>query len=353
MSSLLRKTIEAIVPLDEEAMTEARARQDMLTKPPGSLGDLEELSVRIAGIMRQGVPHIERKAIVTMAGDHGVVAEGVSAYPQEVTAQMIDNFINGGAAVNVLARHIGARVVVVDMGVSANLNPHPQLVSRKIAFGTGNIARETAMSWEEALRAVEAGIEVINGEVANGLDVVGVGDMGIGNTTPSAAICAAITGEPVADVTGRGTGIEDEQLKLKVKVIEMALALNRPDPDDAIDVLSKVGGFEIGGLTGVILGAAASSIPVVIDGFIAGASALLACRLCPEVRDYLIAAHLSSEPGHEMILDYLKLKPILDLEMRLGEGTGAALAISIIEAAVKILVEMATFTDAGISGKVE
>ncbi len=209
------------------------------------------------------------------------------------------------------------------------------------------------MSKEEALRTVEAGIEVIDDEVAKGLDIVGVGDMGIGNTTPSAAICAAITGEPVAKVTGRGTGIGDEQLALKVRAIERALTLNQPDPEDAIDVLSKVGGFEIGGLSGVILGAAAHSIPVVIDGFVAGASALLANGLCPRVKDYLIAAHLSSEPGHKVILDYLKLKPVLDLGMRLGEGTGAALAISIVEAAVKILAEMATFADAGISGKLE
>ena len=353
MNSLLGKTIETIAPLDEEAIAEARARQDILTKPRGSLGGLEELSVRVAGIMRKRMPHLEHKAIVTMAGDHGVVAEGVSAYPQGITAQMIDNFLRGGAAVNVLARHIGARVVVVDMGISANLKPHPLLVSRKIALGTGNMTRGMAMSKEEALRAVEAGIEVIDDEVAKGLDIVGVGDMGIGNTTPSAAICAAITGEPVAKVTGRGTGIGDEQLALKVRAIERALTLNQPDLEDAIDVLSKVGGFEIGGLSGVILGAAAHSIPVVIDGFVAGASALLANGLCPRVKDYLIAAHLSSEPGHKVILDYLKLKPVLDLEMRLGEGTGAALAISIVEAAVKILAEMATFADAGISGKLE
>ena len=353
MNSLLGKTIEIIAPLDEEAMAEARARQDILTKPRGSLGELEELSVKLAGIRRQGVPHIEHRAIVTMAGDHGVVAEGVSAYPQEVTAQMIDNFLQGDAAVNVLARHIGARVVVVDMGISANLKPHPLLVSRKIALGTGNMTKGMAMSREEALRAVEAGIKVIDDEAAKGLDIVGVGDMGIGNTTPSAAICAVITGEPVAKVTGRGTGIGDEQLALKVKAIERTLALNQPDPEDAIDVLSKVGGFEIGGLSGVILGAAAHSIPVVIDGFVAGASALLANGLCPGVKDYLIAAHLSSEPGHKVMLDYLKLKPVLDLGMRLGEGTGAVLAISIVEAAVKILAEMATFADAGISGKLE
>lgn len=353
MTELLSQTIEMIKPLDEGAIAKARARQDMLTKPRGSLGRLEELSVKIAGITGKVMPRIEQKTIVTMAGDHGVVAEGVSAYPQEVTAQMVYNFLRGSAGINVLARHIGARVVVVDMGVAANLEPHPSLVSKKIAFGTCNMAKEPAMSRQQALRAIEEGIEVINGEVAKGLDIVGVGDMGIGNTTPSSAICATITGEPVAKVTGRGTGIGDEQLSSKVKVIETALALNKPNPRDAIDVLSKVGGFEIGGIAGVILGAAAQRIPVVIDGFIAGAAALIAARLCSEVKDYLIAAHVSAEIGHRVVLDYLGLKPLLDLEMRLGEGTGAALAISIVEAAAKTLAEMATFADAGVSEKLD
>ena len=353
MSELLQQTIEMIRPLDEEAMGKVRLRQHQLTKPRGSLGRLEELSVRIAGITGKVMPNIEQKAIVTMAGDHGVIVEGVTAYPQEVTAQMVYNFLRGGAAINVFARHIDARVVVVDMGVAANLELHPLLVSRKIAFGTRNMAKEPAMSREQALQAIVSGIEVVNDEIAKGLDIVGVGDMGIGNTTPSSAICAAITGESVAKVTGKGVGISDEQLASKVTVIETALALNKPDPDDAIDVLSKVGGFEIGGITGVILGAAAQRIPAVIDGFIAGAAALIATGLCPRAKDYLIAAHASAEAGHRVILDYLGSKPILDLEMRLGEGTGAALAISIIEAAVKALAEMATFTDAGISEKLD
>jgi len=353
MAGHLSNIIKMIRPLDEKAMGKARLHQDHLTKPRGSLGRLEELSVKIAGITGRVMPRIEQKAIVTMAGDHGVTAEGVSAYPQEVTGQMVYNFLRGGAGINVLARHIGARVVVVDMGVAADLEPHPLLVSKKIAFGTRNMAKEPAMSRQQALRAIEAGIEVINEEVAKGLDIVGVGDMGIGNTTPSSAICAVITGEPVAKVTGRGTGIGDEQLASKVRVIETALALNRPDPKDAIDVLAKVGGFEIGGIVGVILGAVAQRIPVVVDGFIAGAAALIATRLCSKVRDYLIAAHVSAEIGHRAILDYLGLKPLLDLEMRLGEGTGAALAISIVEAAAKTLAEMATFIDAGISEKLD
>ena len=353
MSQLLERTIEAIGPQDKEAMDKARLRQDLLTKPRGSLGRLEEFSVKIAGITGKVTPCIEQKAIVTMAGDHGVVAEGVSAYPREVTAQMVYNFLSGGAGINVLARHIGARMVVVDMGVAANFDPHPLLVSKKVASGTGNMAKGPAMSREQALRAIDGGIEVINEELAKGLDIVGVGDMGIGNTTPSSSICAAITGEPVARVTGRGTGIDNEHLALKVKVIEAALALNKPDPKDAIDVLSKVGGFEIGGIAGVILGASAQRIPVVLDGFIAGAAALIATRLCPTVMDYLIAAHVSAEIGHRITLDYLGLKPLLDLGMRLGEGTGATLAIFIIEAAVKALGEMATFADAGVSEKLD
>lgn len=353
MTGRLANIVKMIRPLDEEAMGKARLRQDHLTKPRGSLGRLEELSIKIAGITGKAIPRIEKKAIVTMAGDHGVTAEGVSAYPQEVTGQMVYNFLRGGAGINVLARHIGARVVVVDMGVAADFEPHPSLVSKKIAFGTRNMAKEPAMSRQQALQAIEAGIEVINEEVAKGLDIVGVGDMGIGNTTPSSAICAVITGEPVAKVTGRGTGIGDEQLASKVKVIETALVLNRPDPKDAIDVLAKVGGFEIGGIVGVILGAVAQRIPVVVDGFIAGAAALIATSLCSKVRDYLIAAHVSAEIGHRIMLDYLGLKPLLNLEMRLGEGTGAALAISIVEAAAKTLAEMATFADAGISEKLD
>jgi len=353
MSELLHQTIEAIRPLDGEAMSKARLRQDQLTKPRGSLGRLEEISVRIAGITGNEMPCIEQKAIVTMAGDHGVVAEGISAYPQEVTAQMVSNFLGGRAAVNILARHVGARVVVVDMGVAAELGSHPSLISRKIDPGTRNIARGPAMTREQALKSLEAGIELINEEKARGLDVVGVGDMGIGNTTVSSVICAAITGQPAAKVTGRGAGIDDGQLAMKIKTIEAALALNKPDPKDALDVLSKVGGFEIGGIAGVILGAAAQRIPVVMDGFITGAAALIATGLCPGVLDYLIAAHVSEEAGHRVILDHLGIKPLLDLGMRLGEGTGAALAISIVEASAKTLAEMATFADVGVSEKLD
>jgi nicotinate-nucleotide--dimethylbenzimidazole phosphoribosyltransferase len=347
----LEQALREIKPLDKKAVAAARARQDTLTKPLGSLGRLEELSIKLAGIKGEPIPKINHKAIVTMAADHGVVAEGVSAYPQAVTPQMMLNFLRGGAGINVLARHVGAKVIVVDMGVASDLEPHPALLSKKIAHGTSDMARGPAMSQEQAMKSIKVGLEIVEREAEKGLDIVGTGDMGIGNTTSSSAITAAITGEKVAKVTGRGTGIDDKQLARKVKVIERALKVNKPNADDAIDVLAKVGGFEIGGLSGVILGAAAHRIPVVIDGFISGAAALIAVGLSSRVKDYLIASHCSVEIGHKAILKYLGLKPILDLELRLGEGTGAALGIFLAEAAAKILAEMATFAEAGVSEK--
>ncbi len=345
----LQSTIRGIEPLNEGAMRQAQARQDNLTKPQGSLGLLEELSVKVAGITGLAQPRIQDKVIVTMAGDHGVATEGVSLFPQEVTAQMVYNFLRGGAGINVLARHVGARVVVVDMGVATELEPHPKLLNKKVAYGTKNMAQGPAMSREEAIQAIEAGIEIVESELRRGMDIVGTGDMGIGNTTPSSAVVAALTGAPVADVTGRGTGIGDEQLAHKVETIERALAVNRPNPADPLDVLAKVGGLEIGGIAGVVLGAAAHHLPVVIDGFISGAGALIAAELAPQVKDYLIAAHLSVELGHRLVLKRLGLTPLLNLNLRLGEGTGAALGIFLVEAAVKVLNEMATFADAGVS----
>jgi nicotinate-nucleotide--dimethylbenzimidazole phosphoribosyltransferase len=347
----LEQALREIKPPDEKAKAAARARQDTLTKPLGSLGRLEELSIKLAGIRGEPIPRINHKAIVTMAADHGVVAEGVSAYPQAVTLQMVLNFLRGGAGINVLARHVGARVIVVDMGVASDIEPHPALLSRKIACGTQNMARGPAMTREQAVESIRVGLEIIEKEVKKGLDIVGTGDMGIGNTTPSSAITAAITGEKVAKVTGRGTGIDDKQLAHKVEVIERALGVNKPNADDAIDVLAKVGGFEIGGLSGVILGAAAHRIPVVVDGFVSGAAALIAVGLSPKVKNYLIASHCSVEIGHKAILKHLGLKPILDLELRLGEGTGAALGIFLVEASAKVLTEMATFGEAGVSEK--
>lgn len=346
----LETTMQLIGTLDHEAMKAAQGRQDRLTKPPGALGRLEELSVKLAGITGVVTPRLEHKAIVVMAADHGVVAEGVSLYPQDVTPQMVANFLSGGAAISVLARQAGARVVVVDMGVAAEIEPHPHLISRKTALGTRDLVQGPAMTREEAIAAVEAGIDVLQLEVEKGLDIVGTGDMGIGNTTASSAITAAITGEAVAGVTGRGTGLGDAQLDHKVRSIEEALRVNQPDSSDGLDVVSKVGGFEIAGLAGLIIGAAAHRIPIVIDGFISGAAALIATTLAPNARDYLIAAHVSAERGHPVLLRHLGLQPLLSLDMRLGEGTGAALAMFIIEAAVKVLAEMTTFDEAGVSG---
>ncbi len=346
---LLTNTIKNIKPLDKAAMDKAKARQDQLTKPAGSLGRLEELSIQIAGIQGKAKPVIGKKAIITMAGDHGVVDEKVGNWPREVTAQMVENFLRGGAGINVLARQAGARIVFVDMGVASDLKPNKQLIIKKIDYGTKNMCKGPAMTEEQAIKAIEAGIEIVDEEAKKGLDIVGTGDMGIGNTTASSAIFAAISGKKVEEVTGRGTGLSDEQLTHKIKVIKRALAVNKPDPNKPIEVLAKVGGYEIGGLAGVMLGAAAGRIPVVIDGFISGAAALIATKLAPQAKDYIIAAHVSAEAGHAAMLKYLGLKPVLYLEMRLGEGTGAALGIMIAEAAVRTLNEMATFAEAGVS----
>ncbi len=350
MGKSYQETIKSIKPLDEAAMQAARQRQDELTKPQGSLGRMEELSIQIAGITGNPRPKINNKAIIVMAADHGVVASGVSLYPQEVTAQMVHGFLAGTAGINVLAQHIGARVVAVDMGVMGGFAPHSNLICKMIDFGTKDMTQGPAMTRQQAIDAIEAGIDVVEAEIAKGLDIVGTGDMGIGNTTASAAICAAITGKPVSQVTGRGAGLGDGQLSDKVTMIEKALAINNPDPKDAIDVLAKVGGFEIGGIAGVILGAAASRIPVVIDGFISGAAALIAAELCPQVKSYMIPGHQSVEIGHRAMYDYMGLTPILNLNMRLGEGTGGALAMSIVEASCKILDEMITFAEAEVSG---
>jgi nicotinate-nucleotide--dimethylbenzimidazole phosphoribosyltransferase len=286
-----------------------------------------------------------------MAGDHGVAAEGVSMYPQEVTSQMVCNFVNGGAGINALARVSGARVVVVDMGVAGDLGPlaaEGKILSRRIGAGTGNLAVGPAMSREDAIRSVEAGIEVAL-MLAAETDLFATGDMGIANTTPSSAIVSVMTGAAPAEVTGRGTGIDDVGLSLKVAVIEKALAVNRPDPDDAMDVLMKVGGFEIGGIAGLILGAASLRKPVLVDGFISTAGALIAQGLAPLAADYMIAAHKSVEAGHRIALQKLGKEPLLDLGLRLGEGTGAALAMPIVEGAVRVLTEVATFEEAAVS----
>jgi nicotinate-nucleotide--dimethylbenzimidazole phosphoribosyltransferase len=345
----LAQLIGTIGPLDERAMVAAHARQDMLTKPPGALGRLEELSIWLAGVRGEPAPRIHKKVIVTAAADHGVAAQGVSAYPREVTGQMVLNFLAGGAAVNVLGRHAGATVIVVDAGVDARLPDHPLLLRRSVGQGTFDFTLGPAMSREQALDCVLSGAELAAEQVAAGADVLAAGEMGIGNTTSAAAITAAVTGMRASAVTGRGTGISDERLEHKVAVVEKALALHHPDPTDGLALLSSVGGFEIGFLAGVMLGAAAGRRPLVLDGFISGAAGLVACSIAPAVRDYLLASHCSAELGHRILLDHLGKQPLLDLGMRLGEGTGAALAIEILEAAARILSEMATFESAGVS----
>lgn len=345
----IEETIGKIEKLDEDAMKKAKDRQDFLTKPKESLGILEDLSIKIAGITENPMPKIEKKFIVTMAGDHGVVKEGVSTFPQEVTAQMVYNFVRGGAAINVLAKHIGAQVVVVDMGVASDLEGEG-FVNKKIGYGTKNMVEGPAMSADDAIKSVEAGIEVFE-EYLKDANIVGIGDMGIGNTTPSSAIASVITGCPVEKVTGRGTGIEDNTLKKKVDAIKKAVDVNKPDPSDALDVIAKVGGFEIGGMAGVYLACAANRVPAVIDGFISGAAALIAYTLEPKVKDYMIASHYSVEAGNRIILEKIGVKALYDLNLRLGEGTGTTLGINLAEAGCKILSEMATFADAGVSEK--
>ncbi len=346
-------TIAAIRPLDADAMAAAEVRQAILTKPPLALGRLESLSIRLAGITGQPLPRMTRKTIAVMAGDHGVVAEGISAFPAEVTPQMVYNFLAGGAAINVLGRQADARVLVTDVGVAGVLADVPGLRQCKVRAGTANMANGPAMTREETMRAFAVGITLVEEEVARGLDLIATGEMGIGNTTPSSALIAAFTGLPVARVTGRGTGISDEVLGHKIAVIERALAVNQPDPRDPVDVMAKVGGLEIAAMTGVMLAAAAHRVPVVMDGFISGAAALTAARLCRGVVDYILPSHVSVEIGHQVVFAELGLTPLFDLGMRLGEGTGAALAMHIIDAAARVLSEMATFESAGVSGKSE
>ena len=353
MTNKLSSIIEKIEPVDRELMKEAQKRLDSLTKPQGSLGRLEDLAKKVVGITGDKMPDLDEKVVVVMAGDHGVVEEGVSAYPKEVTGQMVLNFIRGGAAINVLARHVGARVVVVDMGTAVDFEKDTGVINKKIGYGTKSFLKGSAMTRDEAIKSIESGIEVVE-EIGKGkLDILATGDMGIGNTTPSSAIIAAFSGCDVRKVTGRGTGIDDEALGNKIKVIEAGIVANVPDPEDAIDVLSKVGGFEIGGLAGCVLAAAANRIPVIIDGFISTAGALIATELAPAAKDYIIASHVSQEIGHRLMLERMGLKPLLDLNFRLGEGTGAVLCMNLVEAGVKMLKEMATFADAAVSERIE
>lgn len=349
----LKEALKGIEKIDDSLEASTQRRLDNLTKPKGSLGALEELSKQIVKITRNENPALKNKVIFTFAGDHGIAEEGVSAYPKEVTAQMVYNFLNAGAAINVLAGHASARVIVADLGVASDLKPHKDLIIKKVNYGTMNMAKGPAMTRDEAVKAIENGIEIFCDEFfapsSEGIDIAAAGEMGIANTTAASAIAAVIINSPVENLTGRGTGIDDKTLSHKVEMIRKAIQINKPNPKDAIDVLSKVGGFEIGGLAGVILAAASLRVPIVIDGFISTAAALIAFTLEPKVKDYMIAAHCSVEKGHRIVLDYIGLKPILDLSLRLGEGTGAALAMNVIEASVKILTQMATFESAGVS----
>ncbi|HMZ98534.1 MAG TPA: nicotinate-nucleotide--dimethylbenzimidazole phosphoribosyltransferase [Nitrospira sp.] len=345
----LDEAMGLIQPVNGDSAANAQRRLDRLTKPLGSLGRLEELAVHYARITGDVKPNVPRGVVFTFAADHGVAMEGVSAYPSEVTPQMVLNFLRGGAGVNVLARHTGVEVRVVDIGVAYDFGVVPGLIQKKIMRGTNNLLREAAMTRAQATEALQVGIDLATEAAQEGVGLIGTGEMGIGNTTPSAGITAVMTGRPVAEVTDRGTGIDEAGHARKVSVIEQALNRHRPDKADALDVLAKVGGLEIAGLAGLMLGAAAARVPVVLDGFIAGAAALMAVALQPLCRDYLIASHRSVERGHQATLECLALKPLLDLDLRLGEGTGACLGMGLVQASIKILTEMATFDEAGVT----
>lgn len=346
----LENAIQNIIEPDKKIYAAAQKRLREQARPAGCLGLLEEVGARLAGICGTLDARLQNKVIVTCAGDHGICAEGVSLFPSDVTPQMVYNFVNGGASINVLARHAGARVEVADLGVAVDFESDLPIFHKKVRKGTDNFAGGPAMTRDEAVESIEAGIEIVDELAAKGpIDLLGTGDMGIGNTTPSTAIIAAYSNMPVADLTGRGTGLDDEGLKVKIAAIEKGLAVNSPDPTDPVDVLSKVGGFEIGGLAGLVIGAASHKVPVVCDGFISTAGALLACELAPKARDYLFAGHNSVEVGHRYMLEHLNLVPLLDLGFRLGEGTGAALAMELIDAATRILCDIKTFDEVAIA----
>ena len=352
MELTLVQAIKGIKPSSEVWRQKAIRHLNNLAIPRGSLGQLLCLAEQLASIKQTLTPSVSRKTVVTMAGDHGVVAEGVSAFPQEVTVQMVGNFVAGGAAINVLAEVAGAQVLVVDMGIAADMNDlvkDGRILSRKVDYGTQNMSRGPAMTRDQAIQGLEAGINLAGDLVREGVEILATGDMGIGNTTPSSAILAVFSGLSVQDVTGRGTGINDAALKNKVRVIQQALDVNKPDAKDPVDVLAKVGGFEIAGIAGLILGAAYYKVPVVVDGFISTAGALLAKQLVPCSLDYMMASHQSMEYGHRFMLKELGLKPILNLDLRLGEGTGAALAMTVVEAAARVIAKVMTFEDAGVS----
>jgi nicotinate-nucleotide--dimethylbenzimidazole phosphoribosyltransferase len=347
--NLLQKTINQIKNPDRKFYEAARERLRQQARPAGSLGLLEEVGARLAGIFSTLDVRLKNKILVTCAGDHGICEEGVSLFPSEVTPQMVYNFINEGASINVLARHAGARVRVADLGVNHDFDPNIPIFHKKVRKGTSNFAKGPAMTREEAIRSIEAGIEIVEELFQDGtVDILGTGDMGIGNTTPSTAIIAVYSKLPVSSLVGRGTGVDDLGLERKINAIETGIQVNQPDFSDPLDVLAKVGGFEIGGLAGLVIGAAARNVPVVCDGLISTAGALLACEISPLARAYLFAGHNSVETGHRFMLDYLKLEPLLNLKFRLGEGTGAAIAMELIDASTRILFDIKTFDEVAI-----
>ncbi|MEW6733710.1 MAG: nicotinate-nucleotide--dimethylbenzimidazole phosphoribosyltransferase [Acidobacteriota bacterium] len=347
----IEETCQQVRYIDKHWLTQSQSRQLVLTKPPGSLGKLEDTGNRIAAINEMVLPQHMLKRIYVVAADHGITAEGVSAYPKEVTYQMVFNFLRGGAAINVLARHGDIEVQVVDAGVDYQFLPGTDLLNRKVVLGTRNFAKESAMTRTQAEHCIAIGIELAQSAKRDGISLLGIGDMGIGNTTSASAITTVLTQSEAKIVTGLGTGINDMTFLRKVSIIEQAIKLHNPDKDDPIDILSKVGGAEIGVMMGIVIGAAAERIAIVADGFISTAAAALAVAKCPQVGNYLFIAHLSCEPGHQALIKYIGLNPLLDLGLRLGEGTGAALAMHMIEASAKLLTEMATFDEAGVSNK--
>ena len=356
VSQTVEQIVAGIQPVDEQWIEKARERTAQLVMPPRALGRLHDMAERCCAISKTLSPSLENKAVVVMAGDHGVAAEGVSAFPQEVTGAMVQTFLAGGAGINAIARHAKAQVWVVDMGIIAQIDPqavtggHLLKVS-KIGAGTGSFYQGPAMTRQQAEQAVVTGFTHAAELFATGVDVLGTGDMGIANTTPSAAIGAVLTGAGLEDMVGRGTGVDDAGLARKKEVIAQGIEINHPDRTDALDILAKVGGFEIGGIAGLILAGAYYGKPVVVDGFISTAGALIAHGLCPAVIDYIFAGHQSEEPGHKIMLRHLGLSPILDLGMRLGEGTGGAMAMTVMEGALRVFKEVMTFEQAGVAGK--
>ncbi|TCO76411.1 nicotinate-nucleotide--dimethylbenzimidazole phosphoribosyltransferase [Marinisporobacter balticus] len=344
---LLNQTLKKIGLLDQETMAKTKNRVDNLFKPLGSLGRLEDLAVQLAGITKNSFPTVDKKVIIVMSADHGVYVEGVAPDPQIITALQTPNFVKGITGVCAFAKQARADVVVVDMGIASDID-EPKVINRKIRYGTSNMAKGPAMSREEAIKSLEIGIEIANDQIDQGKNLLATGEMGIGNTTPSTAIFSVIGHLDPETIVGIGAGLPIEKLKHKASVIKKAIAINQPNPKDAIDILSKVGGFEIGGMAGVFIGAASRRIPIVVDGFIATAAALLAITIAPKVKDFLIPSHHTAERGGKIAMQLLGLTPLFDIGLRLGEGTGAALAFNFVEAATYMVKEMATREEAGL-----